>query len=57
MSSAAAAAPPSLVALLAFNQRNQLAVRALGSKRGLAFTGSDSAMATARLESSFPGIT
>jgi 4-hydroxy-3-methylbut-2-enyl diphosphate reductase len=48
------AAPPSLFALLAFNSSNQLAVRRLGGKRGLAFTGSDLAMATARLESSFP---
>jgi 4-hydroxy-3-methylbut-2-enyl diphosphate reductase len=46
-------APPSLFALLAFNASNQLAVRRLGSKAGLAFTGSDLAMATARLESSF----
>lgn len=48
-----ASAPPSLFALLAFNGSNQLAVRRLGSKMGLAFTGSDLAMATARLESSF----
>lgn len=48
-----AAAPPSLFALLAFNASNQVAVRRLGSKLGLAFTGSDLAMATARLESSF----
>jgi len=47
------AAPPSLFALLAFNASNQLAVRRLGSKTGLAFTGSDLAMATARLEGSF----
>jgi 4-hydroxy-3-methylbut-2-en-1-yl diphosphate reductase len=52
--SAVVAAPPSLFALLAFNGSNQLAVRRLGSKRGLAFTGSDLAMATSRLESSFP---
>ncbi|HVU36215.1 MAG TPA: 4-hydroxy-3-methylbut-2-enyl diphosphate reductase [Opitutaceae bacterium] len=51
------AAPPSLFALLAFNGSNQLAVRRLGGKMGLAFTGSDLAMATARLESSFPGHT
>ena len=53
MPSAAVAAPSSLVAVLAFNPSNQLAVRSLGSKRGLAFTGSDLAMATARLESAF----
>lgn len=47
------AAPPSLFALLAFDASNRLAVRRLGSKMGLAFTGSDLAMATARLESSF----
>jgi 4-hydroxy-3-methylbut-2-en-1-yl diphosphate reductase len=49
-----AANPTSLFALLAFNASNQLAVRRLGSKLGLAFTGSDLAMATARLEASFP---
>src|ERR1051325_2094886 len=53
----AIAAPPSLFALLAFNASNQLAVRRLGSKFGLAFTGSDLAMATSRLESSFPAHT
>jgi 4-hydroxy-3-methylbut-2-en-1-yl diphosphate reductase len=47
------AAPPTLFAMLAFNASNQLAVRQLGSKRGLAFTGSDLAMAVSRLESSF----
>jgi 4-hydroxy-3-methylbut-2-enyl diphosphate reductase len=46
-------APPALVAILAFNASNQLAVRRLGSKAGLPFTGTDLAMATARLESSF----
>ena len=51
--SSAVAAPPSLFAMLAFNASNQLAVRRLGSKRGLAFTGSDLAMAVTRLESSF----
>lgn len=50
----AAAPSPALFAMLAFNAGNQLAVRKLGSKHGLAFTGSDLAMATARLESSFP---
>ncbi len=47
------AAPPALAAILAFNASNQLAVRQLGSKAGLPFTGTDLAMATARLESSF----
>lgn len=51
--SSAVAAPPSLFALLAFDASNQLAVRKLGSKMGLAFTGSDLAMAIARLESCF----
>ncbi len=51
--SSAVVAPASLFALLAFNASNQLAVRRLGSKLGLAFTGSDLAMATARLESCF----
>src|SRR5438128_2273463 len=52
--SSVVAAPPSLFALLAFDESNQLAVRKLGSKRGLPFTGSDLAMAIARLEASFP---
>jgi 4-hydroxy-3-methylbut-2-en-1-yl diphosphate reductase len=52
--STAVAAPASLFAMLAFNASNQLAVRKLGSRMGLAFTGSDLAMATSRLESSFP---
>ena len=46
-------APPTLFAVLAFNASNQLAVRRLGSKLGVAFSGSDLAMATSRLESSF----
>lgn len=45
--------PPSLIAVLAFNASNQLAVRRLGGKLGLAFTGADLPMAVARLESSF----
>jgi len=45
---------PTLVAILAFNASNLLAVRRLGSKAGLAFTGSDEAMATARLRGAFP---
>src|ERR1043165_9535542 len=49
----AVTAPPALFAFLAFDERNQLAVRKLGSKRGLAFTGSDLAMATQRLEGCF----
>ena len=50
--SSAVAAPPTLFALLAFNASNQLAVRQLGARRGLAFTGSDLTMATSRLEAS-----
>lgn len=50
-----ATAPQSaLVAILAFNASNQLAVRRLGSKAGLAFTGSDLAMAKARLAGALP---
>ena len=49
----AVAAPPALVAILAFDAQNQLAVRSLGSKAGLPFTGTDLAMAIARLESAF----
>ena len=51
--SQAPAAAPALVAVLAFNASNQLAVRRLGSKSGLPFTGTDLTMATARLESAF----
>lgn len=47
-------APPSLCCLLAFNGSNQLAVRRLGRQAGLAFSGSDLAMATARLDAAFP---
>ena len=46
-------ASPALVAILAFDASNQLAVRKLGSKAGLPFTGTDLAMATVRLESAF----
>jgi 4-hydroxy-3-methylbut-2-enyl diphosphate reductase len=53
MSSASGASPTSLCCILAFNASNQLAVRRLGQQAGLAFTGSDLAMATARLEASF----
>ncbi len=42
-----------LIAIFAFNANNQLAVRRLGSKAGLPFTGTDLAMATARLEGAF----
>jgi len=50
---ASAAKVPALVCVLAFNGSNQLAVRQLGAKAGLPFTGSDVAMATKRLESAF----
>ena len=52
--STVAAPPAALTAVLAFNASNQLAVRRLGSKAGLPFTGTDLAMATARLASAFP---
>jgi 4-hydroxy-3-methylbut-2-enyl diphosphate reductase len=39
--------------ILAFDGKNRLAVRRLGSKSGLPFTGSDHAMAVGRLESAF----
>ncbi len=52
--SSVVSAPPTLVALLAFDSSNRLAVRQLGSRLGVAFSGSDLAMATARLESAFP---
>lgn len=52
--SSVVAAPPSLFAMLAFNGSNQLAVRQLGSRIGLAFSGSDEAMAASRLGSAFP---
>jgi 4-hydroxy-3-methylbut-2-enyl diphosphate reductase len=51
--SAASQSPPSLVCILAFNGSNQLAVRRLGSKAGLPFTGTDLTMATARLKGAF----
>ena len=58
MSSFAAAPSPlapvaSLVALLGFDRSNRLAVRKLGSKAGLAFSGVDLAMANQRLEAAF----
>lgn len=53
MPSAATPALSPLCAILAFDASNRLAVRRLGSKLGLAFTGTDLGMATARLESAF----
>ena len=47
------APPVQLCCILAFNASNQLAVRRLGGKAGLAFTGTDVAMATMRLEQVF----
>jgi len=44
---------PQICACLAFDSNNRLAVRKLGGKHGLAFTGSDPAMARQRLESSY----
>jgi 4-hydroxy-3-methylbut-2-enyl diphosphate reductase len=44
---------PQISCILAFDSSNRLAVRRLGSKLGLAFTGADIAMATARLEGAF----
>lgn len=48
---------PLILALLGFDANNRLAVRKLGSKHGLAFTGTDIAMATQRLEGAFPSHT
>lgn len=48
---------PSLACILAFNDSNQLAVRKLGSKAGLPFTGTDLAMATTRLAGAFKSHT
>lgn len=53
MSAAPGVASPQLDCILAFDGNNRLAVRRLGSKAGLAFSGSDLPMATARLESAF----
>ncbi|MCF3651905.1 4-hydroxy-3-methylbut-2-enyl diphosphate reductase [Synoicihabitans lomoniglobus] len=44
---------PALTALLAFDRNNRLAVRALGSKAGLAFSGIDERMAVDRLTSAY----
>jgi 4-hydroxy-3-methylbut-2-en-1-yl diphosphate reductase len=52
-SAPSSASAPTLHALLAFDRSNRLAVRKLGSKAGLAFSGMDLAMATQRLESAF----
>lgn len=57
MSDVTAAPAPRLACILAFDASNRLAVRKLGSKAGLPFTGTDLAMATARLESAFPAHT
>ncbi len=46
---------PRLCAILAFDGHNRPAVRKLGSKHGLPFTGTDEAMAVQRLESALPG--
>lgn len=48
---------PAQVVVLAFNPSNQLAVRAAGTRLGLAFVGADEAMASARLASCFPDHT
>lgn len=48
---------PTLVCVLAFDRSNRLAVRKLGSKAGLAFTGTDLDMAAARLGSAFAAHT
>lgn len=45
---------PRLCAILAFDGRNRPAVRKLGGKHGLPFTGTDEAMAVQRLESALP---
>ncbi len=46
-----------LICILAFNSNNQVAVRKLGSKAGLAFTGTDLEMAISRLESAYTSHT
>ena len=50
----AAVESPALFAVLAFNASNQLAVRAVGPRYELAFTGSDLAAAVAQLAAVFP---
>lgn len=54
VSTTASSRPQPLAAVLAFDVHNRLAVRKLGSKAGLAFTGSDQTMAMQRLEGAFP---
>ncbi len=46
--------PAQLDCILAFDGNNRLAVRSLGSKSGLPFTGTDRAMAVGRLAAAFP---
>jgi 4-hydroxy-3-methylbut-2-enyl diphosphate reductase len=53
MSTPTGVAAPQLDCILAFDGNNRLAVRRLGSKTGLAFTGAGLPMALGRLESSF----
>ena len=45
---------PQLIVLLAFDGNNRVAVRKLGGKFGLAFTGPDEGTALTRLEAAFP---
>ncbi|MFZ1054452.1 MAG: hypothetical protein WAN79_02165, partial [Opitutaceae bacterium] len=53
MTTTTGVAAAQLDCILAFDANNRLAVRRLGSKAGLPFTGSGLAMAVGRLESSF----
>jgi 4-hydroxy-3-methylbut-2-enyl diphosphate reductase len=53
MTTTTGVAAAQLDCILAFDANNRLAVRRLGSKAGLPFTGSGRAMAVGRLESSF----
>jgi 4-hydroxy-3-methylbut-2-enyl diphosphate reductase len=53
MSKPTGVAASTLDCILAFDGNNRLAVRRLGSRAGLPFTGSDLGMAVGRLESSF----
>jgi len=53
MSTPKAVSASQLDCILAFDGNSRLAVRRLGSKKGLPFTGSDYAMALGRLESAF----
>lgn len=45
---------PELIAILGFDASNRVAVRSLGSRHGIAFSGTDLTMAVERLESAFP---